>query len=168
MKGYGADPLKQYKATQIKTASQGQLILMMYDGAIKFLKIAKSGFPNKKYDVVNNNIIKSQDIITELMLALRLEAGDIAKNLYSLYEYMNRRLIEANIKKNESICDEILKMLEELRDVWKQVIDKVGETQPKEVSVPQYKPPTYTKPNVPINPGEAEPPSAPGNFNIQG
>ncbi|HOL48914.1 MAG TPA: flagellar export chaperone FliS, partial [bacterium] len=145
MKGYN-DPIKQYKETQIKTASQGQLILMMYDGAIKFLNISLTGFEKKKYDIVNNNIIKAQDIITELMLALRLEAGEIAKNLYSLYEYMNRRLIEANIKKNPEICKEILKMLEELRDVWRQVIEKVGDTQPKEIPQPQYKSPTYSKP----------------------
>ncbi len=168
MKPFSNDPFKQYKETQIKTANQGQLILMMYDGAIKFIKIAKTGFKGKKYDIVNNNIIKAQDIITELMLSLRLDAGDIAKNLYSLYEYMNRRLIESNIKKNEAICDEIVKLLEELRGVWNQEIDKVNQSQQeKQIKAPEYKPPTYSKP-ITINPNANIVPPPMGGLNIQG
>ena len=95
------NPYNQYKKASIQTASQGKLILMMYDGAIKFINFAIENMPAKKYDVVNTNIIKAQDIITELMLALNMEVGgEIAKNLYSLYDYMNRRLVESNIKKN--------------------------------------------------------------------
>lgn len=163
----GNDPLKKYKSTQITTANQGQLILMMYDGIVKYLNITKTGFESKKYDVVNNNIIKAQDIITELMLALRLDAGDIAKNLYSLYEYMNRRLVESNIKKNVEICDEILSIVEELREVWGQVIEKVAQP-PDESKIPkqQYKPVTYAKPQIPgsINKNNIQP----GGLNIQG
>jgi flagellar secretion chaperone FliS len=163
----GNDPLRKYKSTQITTASQGQLILMMYDGIVKYLNICKSGFEIKKYDVVNNNIIKAQDIITELMLALRLDAGDIAKNLYSLYEYMNRRLIEANIKKNVEICDEILKIVEDLRSVWGQVIDKVAPQQEEpKFQQQQYKPTTYAKPKIPNNPNPNN--IKPGGLNIQG
>lgn len=163
------DPLKKYKSTQITTANQGKLILMMYDGIVKYLNLTKTGFDTKKYDVVNNNIIKAQDIITELMLALRLDAGDIAKNLYSLYEYMNRRLIESNIKKNVEICDEILKIVEDLREVWVKVIDKVGTQQapaaPPSTAEPG-KPLTYNKPQIPgtYNPGNIKP----GGLNIKG
>ncbi|HPG31612.1 MAG TPA: flagellar export chaperone FliS [bacterium] len=124
------NPYNQYKKSSIQTASQGKLILMMYEGAIKFLNIAIEHIALKRYDIVNSNIIKTQDIITELMLALNLEVGgDIAKNLYSLYDYMNRRLVEANIKKNEEIAKEILKLLLELKEAWDLVVKKTNETQ---------------------------------------
>ena len=124
------NPYNQYKKSSIQTASQGKLILMMYEGAIKFLNIAIEHITLKRYDIVNSNIIKTQDIITELMLALNLEVGgDIAKNLYSLYDYMNRRLVEANIKKNEEIAKEILKLLLELKEAWDLVVKKTNETQ---------------------------------------
>ncbi|PKL19000.1 MAG: flagellar export chaperone FliS [Spirochaetae bacterium HGW-Spirochaetae-5] len=64
------NPYNQYKQTQITTANQGKLIVMLYDGAIKFLTIALDNMSPKSYDVVNNNIIKAQDIITELLLSL--------------------------------------------------------------------------------------------------
>jgi flagellar protein FliS len=123
------NPYKKYKQASIKTASQGKLILMMYDGAVKFLNIAIDNIPDKRYDVVNTNIIKTQDILTELMLALNLDiGGEVAKNLYSLYEYMNRRLVEANIKKNIDIINEVLGLICELREAWQEVIKKTNET----------------------------------------
>jgi len=111
----------QYKETQVKTANQGRLIVMLYDGAIKFLKIALENLPNKKYDVVNSNIIKAQDIISELMLSLNFEVGDFANKLYSLYVYMNRRLVEGNIKKSPEPIEEVIKYLNELKDAWDQI-----------------------------------------------
>ncbi|MBP7652627.1 flagellar export chaperone FliS [Candidatus Dependentiae bacterium] len=124
------NPYNQYKKSSIQTASQGKLILMMYDGAIKFLNLAVENISNKRYDIVNVNIIKTQDIITELMLALNLEVGgDIAKNLYSLYDYMNRRLVEANIKKNSEVAKEVLKLLTELKEAWEIVVRKTNEAQ---------------------------------------
>ena len=65
------DPYNQYKQTEINTANQGNLIVMLYDGAIKFLNIALENLEPKTYDIVNNNIIKAQDIITELLLSLK-------------------------------------------------------------------------------------------------
>jgi flagellar protein FliS len=124
------NPYDKYKKASIQTASQGKLILMMYDGAIRFINVAIEHMPIKKYDVVNTNIIKAQDIITELMLALNLEiGGEVAKNLYSLYEYMNRRLVESNLKKNPDISKEVLGMLNELREAWDVVVRKTNETQ---------------------------------------
>ncbi|MFN3245729.1 MAG: flagellar export chaperone FliS, partial [Leptonema sp. (in: bacteria)] len=75
-----------YKDTEIQTADQGKLILMLYDGAIRFLNIAIDNMDYRKYDIVNNNIIKAQDIITELMLSLNMDqGGEIAKNLFNIY-----------------------------------------------------------------------------------
>lgn len=114
-----------YKENQILTASQGQLIVMLYEGAIKFLKLSLENITDKKkFDVVNNNLIKAQDIITELMLSLNFEAGDVANKLYSLYIYFNRRLIEANINKDPEPIKEVLKHLIELNESWVQIANQ--------------------------------------------
>ncbi len=116
------NPYNQYKQTQITTANQGKLIVMLYDGAIKFLTIALENIEPKKYDIVNNNIIKAQDIITELLLSLNMdEGGEISKNLFSLYMYFKKQLLEANIKKDPQIITHTLKLLRELRDAWDQI-----------------------------------------------
>ena len=116
------NPYNQYKQTQITTANQGKLIVMLYDGAIKFLNIALDNMSPRTYDVVNNNIIKAQDIITELLLSLNMEeGGEISQNLFNLYMYFKRQLLEANIKKDAEIINQILKLLKELRDAWDQI-----------------------------------------------
>lgn len=116
------NPYNQYKQTQITTANQGKLIVMLYDGAIKFLNIALDNMKPRTYDVVNNNIIKAQDIITELLLSLNMEeGGEISQNLFNLYMYFKRQLLEANIKKDAEIINHVLKLLKELRDAWDQI-----------------------------------------------
>ncbi len=124
---FSNNPYDKYKNTQIQTATPGQLILMLYEGAIKFCKFAKKGIEDKDVMVANKYLIKVQDIITELSLSLDMKAGgDIAKNLYSLYDYMNRRLVEANIKKDIEIIEEVQKMIEELKDAWAEAVKKTG------------------------------------------
>ncbi len=118
------NPIREYRQTQIQTATQEQLILMMYEHAIRACATAREALPEKKYDIVSNNIIKAQDIVTELMVSLKMEAGPISQNLYRLYDYMNRRLIEANMKKNAAILQEIEKMLGELLTTWEEVFKR--------------------------------------------
>ena len=116
------NPYNQYKQTQITTANQGKLIVMLYDGAIKFLNIALDNMSPRTYDVVNTNIIKAQDIITELLLSLNMdEGGEISQNLFNLYMYFKRQLLEANMKKDTEIINHIIKLLKELRDAWDQI-----------------------------------------------
>ncbi len=116
------NPYNQYKQTQITTANQGKLIVMLYDGAIKFLNIALDNMSPKTYDIVNTNIIKAQDIITELLLSLNMdEGGEISQNLFNLYMYFKRQLLDANMKKDGEIIKHILKLLKELRDAWDQI-----------------------------------------------
>ena len=124
-----SNPLKAYKETQIKSATPGQLIIMLYDGAIKNINIAIEGFKkkNKKLDTISNAIIKAQDIVSELMVSLDFEqGGDISKNLFSIYIYMNRELLNANIKKEKEPLESVKKMLMELRDAWNQINEKVN------------------------------------------
>ena len=95
---------------------------MLYDGAIKNLRLAELSLNDKDLENVNKYLTKSQDIITEFMLTLNFEVGgDVAKNLYQLYEYMNHRLIRANIDKDIEPIKEVRKYLEELRDTWTQI-----------------------------------------------
>jgi flagellar protein FliS len=123
------NPLRSYKETQIKTATPGKLILMMYDGAIKSLNQALQDMDNehRRYDSISNSLIKAQDIITELMISLDFDrGGEIAKNLFGLYVFMNRRLLDGNIKKDKAPLEEVKTLLIELRGAWAEVADKAG------------------------------------------
>ncbi|MFN3604929.1 MAG: flagellar export chaperone FliS [Leptonema sp. (in: bacteria)] len=128
-----------YKDTEIQTADQGKLILMLYDGAIRFLNIAIDNMDFRKYDIVNHNIIRAQDIITELMLSLNMdEGGEIAKNLFNIYAYIKKRLLEGNVKKDAEILKEIIKHLKNLRSAWEEAIKRVP-TKPIEKTIEKPK-----------------------------
>lgn len=118
------DPYKQYKATQISTANEGKLILMLYDGAIKFVNKAIELMPKKEIENIHNNILKAQDIIIELTTSLNMDAGDISQKLFSIYMYINNKLTEANIKKDIKPLIEIRKYLVELREAWEEASKK--------------------------------------------
>ncbi|MDR3236873.1 MAG: flagellar export chaperone FliS [Spirochaetia bacterium] len=117
------NPYDQYKETQVTTANQGKLIVMLYDGAIKFLNIAAENMDSPRtYDVANNNIIKAQDIITELLLSLNMnEGGEIAGNLFNLYMFFKKQLLEANISKESEKIKPVIANLKVLRDAWDQI-----------------------------------------------
>lgn len=115
--------LKQYRQTQIDTAPKEQILLMLYDGAVRFLNQAKVGFAEKNIEKIHNNIIKVQNIITEFEATLDMQSGgQFAENLFALYEYINNQLLIANIKKREDCLDEALKHMIELRDTWRQAV----------------------------------------------
>ncbi len=115
-----------YKDTEIQTANQGKLIVMLYDGAIRFLRVAQDNLNPRTYDVANTNIIKAQDIITELMLSLNMEGGEVAQNLFNLYAYMKKRLLEANMAKDSAVIDEVIKLIEPLKSAWEEVLGREG------------------------------------------
>lgn len=116
-----------YKSTEISTANQGKLIVMLYDGAIRFLRIAMDNMQPRTYDVVNTHIIKAQDIITELMLALNMDqGGEIAENLFNIYAYLKKRLLEGNISKDNGTIQEVITRLEELKGAWEEAAKKEG------------------------------------------
>ena len=109
---------KQYKETQVNTANQGKLIVMLYDGAIKFLNKALEHMSKKEIEETHKNIVKIKDIITELITSLNMDAGEISQRLFSIYMYINNKLSEANIKKAPGPLNEVKKYLIELRDAW--------------------------------------------------
>ncbi|GAB4368450.1 MAG: flagellar export chaperone FliS [Spirochaetales bacterium] len=124
MKPY-TNPLKAYKETNIRTASQGKLIVMLYEEAIRQLDLAVQELEKKtrKLDLVHNAIVKAQDVVTELTASLDFEkGGEIAKNLLGLYLFFNRQLMEANVRKDPAMLKDVRKLLQELRDAWAQIV----------------------------------------------
>lgn len=110
-----------YKQNSINTASPGELTLMLYNGCIKFLNVAKKAIEEKHMEEKNVNLQKAQNIINELMVTLNMDY-EISKQILPLYEYMNRRLVEANIKNDPEIVEEVIGLATEFRDTWKEVI----------------------------------------------
>jgi flagellar protein FliS len=121
-----ANPYQTYQESQLETASQGKLLIMLYDGAIRFLTQAQQAMQEKKWNDAHNFILKAEDIITELMSCLKLEVGDIAHNLYRLYEYLNWRLIQGNVKRDVGMIQEVQRHLRELREAWAEAIKQHG------------------------------------------
>ena len=119
------NPLNAYRETSIKTASSSKLVLMLYDEALKQMDLAASLLEekSKQYDAVNRAIIKSHDLITELMVSLDFEkGGEIAENLFSLYMFFNQQLMDANVNKNPQPIKNVHKMVSELREAWGEII----------------------------------------------
>jgi flagellar protein FliS len=123
------DRVQAYKEIQIKTANQIRLIVMLYDGAVRHLNLALDSFAegHRRYDVINNHIIAAQDILSELTASLDFEkGGTLAKNLFSLYSFMNRQLLDANLKKDPNPLRDVKKLLGELREAWEEISTRKG------------------------------------------
>ena len=110
-----------YKQNSVTTASPGELTLMLYNGCLKFLTRAKKAIEEKNIEEKNTNIQKAQAIISELMSTLNTEL-EVSKQMIPLYDYMNRRLMEANINNDSTIIVEVEGLVTEFRDTWKEVI----------------------------------------------
>jgi flagellar secretion chaperone FliS len=115
------NPYQSYQQNSVNTASPGELTLMLYNGCLKFINLAKQSIQAKDIQTKNINILKAQKIIQELMVTLNLDL-EISNNMMSLYDYINRRLIEANIKNDTVILEEVEGIVADFRDTWKQVI----------------------------------------------
>jgi flagellar protein FliS len=120
-----------YRETRIKTASQGQLLIMLYDEAVKCLdrsldildKNSKGKKDPGKIEPINKAILKAQEIVTELSASLDFEqGGEIAQNLFSLYTWFNQELLEANIKQDINRIAVVRNMINELRSAWAEII----------------------------------------------
>lgn len=115
------NPYQQYEQQSVMTASPGELTLMLYNGCIKFIKKGIKYIEEDNIEKANNAIIRAQDIVNELTVTLDMEY-EISEQLQLLYEYMGRRLIEANISKDMGILQEVEGLMAELRDTWAEVI----------------------------------------------
>jgi flagellar protein FliS len=117
-----------YQQNAVMTASPGEVTLMLYNGCLKFIKQANLAIENKQIEAKNTNIQKAQKIITELMITLNMDL-EISKNMSVMYDYINYRLTEANVKNDGSILEEVEGLVVEFRDTWKQVIQLTRQQQ---------------------------------------
>ena len=130
-----------YKETKVKTAGQGQLIVMLYDEAVKQLTKAVELVQLNKSDKkdpgriehINKSLMKTEEIITELTVSLDFEqGGEISKNLFSLYTWFNRELVESNINQDINRMLTVRDMLSDLRNTWSTVANQSPAEQNRE------------------------------------
>src|SRR4051812_1576879 len=119
-----------YRTNAVLTASPGQLVLMLFDGALKSLAIARDAFSRTADDprsiaTINQHLLKAQSIIAELQGGLNLEAGgEFARTMHRLYDYHNRRLFEANLRKDVVAVIEVERLLNDLRIAWAEMLGR--------------------------------------------
>lgn len=131
-----------YQKASIETASPGQIILMLYDGALRFLSQAKDGFsldnPIQRNERVNNNIVRVLNIVAELKDSLNHKVeGDLPKTLDDLYDFIYHHLSQANIKKDPAHLPDCERVLKNLRDSWAEMLLTQENDKPKITSLSQ-------------------------------
>jgi flagellar secretion chaperone FliS len=121
-----------YRQTQTQTAAPGELVLMLYRGALRFVTSAIDAIENKDIAAAHNGLVKAQAIIAELNETLDLErGGEVATNLRRIYQYMYRRLVEANVRKDVQPAREIQGLLREMLPAWEAAVKQVGAAAPR-------------------------------------
>lgn len=112
---------QMYQKNAVQTASPAKLTLMLYDGAVKFTNIAIEAIEAGDIEKAHNNIVKAQNIIVEFRSTLDMKYP-VAKDFDVVYDYIYRRLVEANMKKDKDILVEALKHIKTMRDTWREVV----------------------------------------------
>jgi len=131
-----ANSWKSYRQIATQTAPPGQLVLMLFDGALHSLERALTGFdfpdPREKNQTIHNNLQRAVNIIRQLKHSLNLEEGGrLAETLRNLYNYFDQRLVESNLKKRREGVDEVIGHLKELRDAWAAMLVGQAQSQPE-------------------------------------
>tara|TARA_B100001123_G_scaffold321328_1_gene360363 strand:- start:204 stop:644 length:441 start_codon:yes stop_codon:yes gene_type:complete len=126
---YSKKVARSYKAQSIETASPGKLVLMLFDGALRFMDAAKKGFEEedftKRNEDVNNNLIRAQNIVMELQGSLDMSVkGDLPGTLYRLYDFVVYQLQQSNLKKDAEPIDHAYKTISELREAWEEMLSQ--------------------------------------------
>jgi flagellar protein FliS len=132
------DCARAYRANSVLTASPGQLVLLLYDGALNALAIARGAFDRpssdfRRLETINKQLAKARSIIAELQGRLDFQAGpEFAEIMHRLYDYYNRRLLEANLRKDVAPIIEVEGLLTQIRDTWAEMLQKgtVGAEEP--------------------------------------
>lgn len=113
-----------YKNNSVNYASKDNLLLMLVDGAVKYAKMARQAIIDKDVQKAHNSLMRTQDIFTELIVTLDTSAADWTQPLIQIYSFINEKLMEANMKKKVEIVDEILPLIEQVRDMWYETYKK--------------------------------------------
>lgn len=121
---YKTNPYNVYKQNSVNLASSEQLLLMLLDGAVKYTKISRLAILEKDVARAHKELIRVQDIFLELMITMDKNTKYM-EDLYNVYEFIRNELIKTNMKKDVEIIDEILPIIEEIRDMWYEVDKKI-------------------------------------------
>ena len=121
---YTANPYNIYKQNSVNMASSQQLLLMLLDGAVKYTKIARMAILNKDIAKAHKELVRVQDIFLELMITMDKNTKYM-EDLYNIYDFIKNELAKANIKKDITIIDNTLPLIEEIRDMWYEVDKKI-------------------------------------------
>ncbi len=123
---YTSNAYNAYKQNSVNYASKDQLLLMLLDGAVKYAKIGRQAIIDKDISKAHSSITRTQDIFYELMVTLDVkQAGEWGQHMMNIYEFIVRRLGDANMKKDINIMDEVIPLIEEIRDTWYEA-DKIS------------------------------------------
>ena len=115
--------VRDYKSMQILSSKPEKLILLLYDGAIKFIRQGQHSMEDQNLEDAHNNLIRAQNILVELMGSLNFDkGGEIASNLFRIYEFMHHTLVQANIKKDPATLARVVEQLKRLRESWFQAL----------------------------------------------
>ena len=120
---------ENYQRDAIMTASPEKLTLMLYDGAIKFCNLALIGLENGNMEIAHTNIVKAQNIIVEFISTLD-HKYPVAESFAIMYDYIYRRLVEANLEKNPEILKEALGFIREMRNTWEEAMNLAKNQKP--------------------------------------
>ena len=115
------NPYARYKENLVNVASSEQLVIMLVDGAVKYTKVARLALERGDKERAHKELLRVQGIYVELISSLDSNAGDFAINLLNIYDFIRTKLMEANIKKDIKIIDEIMPVIEDVRDMWHEV-----------------------------------------------
>ena len=121
---YTSNPYNIYKQNSVNMASSQQLLLMLLDGAVKYTKIARMAILNKDIARAHKELVRVQDIFLELMITMDKNTKYM-EDLYNIYDFIKKELAKANIKKDITIIDNTLPLIEEIRDMWYEVDAKI-------------------------------------------
>ncbi|MCJ0224846.1 flagellar export chaperone FliS [Clostridioides difficile] len=110
---------------ELNGLSKEELLLMLIDGTVKYTNISKVALLNKDYLKAHNELVRVQNIFTELMVTLDQSVGQWAKDMYKVYEFIKHELVKADINKDIKIIDDILPIVEQIRDTWHEVYNKL-------------------------------------------
>lgn len=116
------NPYQQYRATKVETAGSVDLVVMLYQGAVRFIRQAIDALEQDDQKAAHSNFVRAQDIVVELLGSLNREAGgQIATQLAGIYDYAFRRLVLANVKKDPAPAQEVINILRDLGKAWQQI-----------------------------------------------
>ena len=119
-----SNPYNAYKKNSVNLSSPQQLLLMLLDGAVKYTKIAKMAIEEKNISRAHTELIRVQDIFLELMIVMDKDSAKGMDEMYNVYEYIKNELIKANMTKDVKIIDDVLPLIEEVRDMWYEIAKK--------------------------------------------